>query len=142
MEVGLGQCCAVAWYILSVRGGRWGGDELRKFWGGFLVGGKVVELRDQSFWVLAGRWLVGSVRSVAVGGRRRVGRARAMAPPPLALPEWVKTRNGPTLQDLESFARAGGYSWHRALDREGPTSTLGTAIAAGCRACAQVPPFV
>lgn len=131
-------CCRVvlSW---SVRGGRWGGDQLRKFWGGFLVGGKVVELRDQSFWVLAGRWLVGSVRSVAVGGRRRVGRARAM-PPPLALPEWVKTRNGPTLQDLESFARAGGYSWHWALDREGPTSTLGTAIAAGCRA--QVPPFV
>lgn len=29
-----------------------------------------VELRDQSFWVLAGRWLAGgvSVRSVAVGG--------------------------------------------------------------------------
>lgn len=49
--------------------GEVGGSTSSKVLGRVFGWREVVELRDQSFWVLAGRWLVGSVRSVAVGGQ-------------------------------------------------------------------------
>lgn len=77
-------CCRVV-YLVGPGGVRWGGDELRKFWGGFLVGGKVVELRDQSFWVLAG-WL-GGVSAERCGGWKTAGRkTKSEGPPPWHCP--------------------------------------------------------
>lgn len=69
----------------------------------------MVELRDQSFWVSGrGRWLVGSVRSVAVGGRvwacllHRKSKSEGPGTP-VTVRVGKKQETATTLQDLESF---------------------------------------
>lgn len=101
MEVGLGQCCAVAWYYLVFPGGR-GGEvtSLESSGAGFwLAGGGRAQ---GSEFLGARRPLAGGVSAERCGGWwKTAGRkSKSDGGAPLALPEWVKNRKRPNLAGL------------------------------------------